>query len=186
MAKDYSPTIDQGANWEITVDYRESLDPVSLLGYTAKLQVREFITSASPVFTLESKSAPITGVSASAGVVTYTAANTFSANQIVSIYGVNPTAYNLSEVKIKAATSANFTVDNAATGSFVSGGYAMVGSGITIDPNEGRLVVSATAAQTALLTSPQYVYDLKITSPTGEVTRLIQGKLSVNGQVTRD
>ncbi len=186
MAKDYSPTIDQGADWALTVEYQENFAPVSLLGYTAKLQVREFITSASPVFTLESKASAITGVSASAGVVTYTAANTFSANQTVSIYGVTPNDYNLSSVKIKAATSSNFTVDNAATGTYVSGGYAMVGSGIIINPTTGKVIIRATAAQTALLTSPQYVYDLKITSPSGEVTRLIQGKLSLDSQVTRD
>ena len=186
MAKDYSPTIDQGSNWILTVEYLENFSAVSLLGYTAKLQVREFLTSASPVFTLEAKAAAITGVSNASGVVTYTATNSFAANQIAYIYGVTPVDYNLSNVKIKTATSTNFTVDSTASGAYVSGGYAMVGSGVTISPTTGKVTISATAAQTALLTSPQYVYDLKITSPAGEVTRLIQGTLSINSQVTRD
>lgn len=186
MAKDYSPTIDQGSDWLLSVEYQENFSPVSLLGYTAKLQVREFITSASPVFTLEAKSAKITAVTAAAGVVTYTAANSFAANQTVFIYGVTPVDYNLANAKIKAATGTNFTVDNVANGTYVSGGYAMVGSGITINPNTGKLTVRATAAQTALLTSKEYVYDLKMTSPDGEVTRLIQGRLFVDAQVTRD
>jgi len=186
MAKDYSPTIDQGSNWILTVEYLDNFSAVSLLGYTGKLQVREFLTSASPVFTLEAKAAAITAVSATSGVVTYTANNSFTANQTAYIYGVTPVDYNLSNVKVKAATSSNFTVDSAANGTYVSGGYAMVGSGLTINPTTGKVTISATAAQTALLTSPQYVYDLKITSPAGDVTRLIQGTLSVNSQVTRD
>ena len=186
MAKDYSPRIDQGSDWVLSVEYQENFSPVSLLGYTAKLQVREFITSASPVFTLEAKAAAISAVTASAGVVTYTAVNSFTANQTVYIYGVTPVDYNLAGVKIKAATGTNFTVDNAANGTYVSGGYAMVGSGVTINPTTGKLTVRATSAQTALLTSPEYVYDLRMTSPSGEVTRLIQGKISVDSQVTRD
>lgn len=186
MAKNYSPVVDQGADWVFQIEYKDGISPVSLLGYTAKMQVREFVNSSSPVFTLESKKATITNVSASGGTITYTAANSFSANQTVSIYGVTPTAYNLSGVKIKAATSSSFTVDNAATGSFVSGGTAMVGTGITINPTTGIIDVLATAAQTVLLTAKEYFYDLKITSPTSEVTRLIQGKITVDDQVTRD
>lgn len=186
MSKNYNPVVDQGSDWRFSINYTENSLPVSLLGYTAKMQVREFVESSSPAFTLESKSATITAVSASAGTITYTAANSFSANQTVSIYSVLPTAYNLSNVKIKTANATSFTVENAATGTYVSGGIAMVGSGITIIPLEGKINVSVTSAQTTLLTAKQYVYDLKITSPQAEVTRIIQGTISVDDQVTRD
>jgi len=68
--------------------------------------------------------AVITNVSASAGTVTYTAANNYSAGNLVSIYDVSPVGYNLQRATIASATSTQFTVTNAATGTFVSGGVA--------------------------------------------------------------
>lgn len=56
--------------------------------------------------------------------------------------------------------------------------------GITITGAEGKLVLSATAAQTGALDAGFYVYDLEITSG-GVVTRLIQGQITVAGEVTR-
>lgn len=59
-------------------------------------------------------------------------------------------------------------------------------SGITITGATGNLAIHATAAQTAALDdSAKYDYDLEITSPTGVVTRLIQGVASVSSQITR-
>lgn len=71
--------------------------------------------------------ATVSNVSAAAGTVTYTtsAAHGFTAGQTVSITGVVPTAYNLTDVTIAATpTTTTFTVTNAATGTFVSGGTA--------------------------------------------------------------
>ena len=64
----------------------------------------------------------ITNVSGNGTTVTYTAANNYSAGHQVSIYGVNPVAYNLQNVTVASATSTQFTVTNAATGTYVSGG----------------------------------------------------------------
>ena len=59
-------------------------------------------------------------------------------------------------------------------------------SGITITGATGNLAIHATAAQTgALADSAKYDYDLEITSPTGIVTRLIQGVATVSTQITR-
>jgi hypothetical protein len=59
-------------------------------------------------------------------------------------------------------------------------------SGITITGATGNLAIRVTAAQTAaLIDSEKYNYDLEITSPSGVVTRLIQGVASVSSQVTR-
>jgi hypothetical protein len=58
--------------------------------------------------------------------------------------------------------------------------------GITITGATGTLAIRATAAQTgALDDSAKYDYDLEITSPSGVVTRLIQGVASVSSQITR-
>jgi hypothetical protein len=64
----------------------------------------------------------VTNVTASAGTVTYTANNTLTAGEVVSIAGVNPSAYNLTGVTVATASSTQFTVTNAATGAYVSGG----------------------------------------------------------------
>ena len=71
--------------------------------------------------------ATITNVSASAGTITYTTSSNhgFTAGQIVDITGVNPTAYNLTGATIATASTNTFTITNAATGSYVSGGTAV-------------------------------------------------------------
>lgn len=56
--------------------------------------------------------------------------------------------------------------------------------GITITGNLGKLALTATASQTAALSSGFYVYDLEISSG-GVVTRIIQGQITVAGEVTR-
>ena len=79
--------------------------------------------------------ATITNVTASAGTVTYTATNSFSAGQIVTITGVAPQAYNLVNATIATASGSNFTITNAATGTYISGGVATrqdMGSGLLI------------------------------------------------------
>ena len=68
--------------------------------------------------------ATVTAASATAGVVTYTANNTFSTGQLVTITGLSTTAFNLSAVTIATATSTQFTVSNAATGTAVTGASA--------------------------------------------------------------
>jgi phage tail sheath protein FI len=73
-----------------------------------------------------SNTATITNVVAASGTITYTAANSFSSGQTVTITGVTPSAYNLTNVTIASATSTYFTVVNAATGTFSSGGVATV------------------------------------------------------------
>jgi len=74
----------------------------------------------------KSITATVTNVSASAGTITYTAAaHGFTAGQIVDITGIVPIAYNLSGATIATVATNTFTVTNAATGAFVSGGTAV-------------------------------------------------------------
>lgn len=68
--------------------------------------------------------ATITNVSGNGTTVTYTASNTYAVGNIVSITQVVPSAYNLTAVRIASRTGSQFTVTNAATGAFVSGGTA--------------------------------------------------------------
>ena len=57
-------------------------------------------------------------------------------------------------------------------------------SGITITAATGTLEIRVTAAQSAALLATQYEYELEITSGSGVVTRLTQGLVAVDGQLT--
>lgn len=74
----------------------------------------------SPQNTTLLKSGVISGVSATGTAVTYTATNTFSQGDYVTISGMLPVQYNLTNVQITARTASNFTVASSATGAFVS------------------------------------------------------------------
>jgi hypothetical protein len=56
------------------------------------------------------------------------------------------------------------------------------GSGITLGGSAGTIALSMTAAQTNILPG-RYMFDLELTVGTN-VTRILQGKLTVDGQVT--
>ena len=79
------------------------------------------VVKAAPTLT-----ATVTNASGNGISVTYTAINTFKQGQVVTITGVNPGAYNLSSVTITDDNATSFTVQNAATGTYVSGGTATV------------------------------------------------------------
>ena len=49
----------------------------------------------------------------------------------------------------------------------------------------GTIAITVPAAVTAALTATRGVYDLEITSPTGTVTRLVEGDVEVSLEVTR-
>lgn len=66
----------------------------------------------------------ITNVSGDGTTVTFTSANNFSTGDIISIYDINPSGYNLSNVAVASATSSQFTITNSLNSVFVSGGVA--------------------------------------------------------------
>jgi hypothetical protein len=71
-----------------------------------------------------SGSATITGTSISGTSVTYTANNTFTAGDTVTITGVSPSQFNIQEGIIVSANSTSFTIVNPVTGTYASGGIA--------------------------------------------------------------
>lgn len=58
-------------------------------------------------------------------------------------------------------------------------------SGIALGGAAGTIVIGIDAATTATLESGDYVYDLELVAPSTAVTRLIQGRFRVSGEVTR-
>jgi len=59
------------------------------------------------------------------------------------------------------------------------------GATITLGGAAGTIRVQLTATATAALNAGSYVYDLELVSGAGVVTRLLQGAVSVNPEVTR-
>lgn len=59
------------------------------------------------------------------------------------------------------------------------------GSGITLGGTAGTIFLEASPTETAGVASGQYVYDLELVSPGSAVTRLVQGTLICDPEVTR-
>ena len=57
-------------------------------------------------------------------------------------------------------------------------------STIVLTPAEGKLTFTLSNTVTSSL-SGQYVYDIELTSDTGFVTRLLQGKIIIDAEVTK-
>jgi len=87
----------------------------------------------------------ITNVVDAGATVVYTANNDYSAGNVVSIYGVDPVAYNLQNATILSATSTTFTITSAATGTYVSGGVAQRTGEIPVTIPSGVTFVYAIA-----------------------------------------
>jgi hypothetical protein len=101
----------------------------------------------------------ITNISGNGTTVTYTAANNYSAGHQVSIYNVNPNAYNLQNVTVASTSSTQFTVTNSATGTYVSGGVVQ---------KTGTTAVTIPAGIT-------FVYAICVGGGGGEPTNQAQG-----------
>ena len=56
---------------------------------------------------------------------------------------------------------------------------------IIIEPIDGKLTITFEATETASFVGDSGRYDLEIESPSGFVTRLIQGKVKISPEVTR-
>lgn len=59
------------------------------------------------------------------------------------------------------------------------------GSGITLGGAAGTIEVSVAAGTTEDISTGKYVYDLELTSGGGQVTRLIEGTITVTPEVTQ-
>lgn len=56
---------------------------------------------------------------------------------------------------------------------------------LVVTANTGTVTLSLTATQSAALDFQTAVYDLEIVSPTGVVTRLVEGTVTLSREVTR-
>lgn len=95
---------------------------------------------------------------------------TFSVDFIVK--DANSAVINLTDYTGAGQLRRNYA-SNSAT-SFTIGVYA-----------NGTVRASLTANQTSTLSADRYVYDLEITNGLGEVTRIVEGIVTVTPQVTK-
>lgn len=56
---------------------------------------------------------------------------------------------------------------------------------VTSNISNGEITMSMTAANTANIKAGRYVFDVKTTDPSNVVTRVLEGIITVNPQVTR-
>lgn len=77
-----------------------------------------------------------------------------------------------------------YTANSQMRKSYYSSTAYTITSDVTGTAN-GEITLSMTAANTAALTAGRYVYDVKITSPSSVVTRVIEGIVTVLPSVTR-
>lgn len=80
--------------------------------------------------------------------------------------------------------SANMIVRNSPTSTTSIVTLSTANGRISVGGANGEFVLSLSAAQTTALAAGQYVYDLEVTSPSGVVTRLLEGGFIVYEGVT--
>lgn len=116
MAANYDITIDQGATFSFTFIYKDANgDRVDLTDYTARMQIREYYSSATPVLELSTDE-----------------------------------------------------------------------ESIELGGTAGTVTITATDEQTRDIAIDSGVYDIELYSPTFRTIRLLQGKVFVSPEVTRD
>ena len=110
-----------------TLQFSNSTDAINLPTIPAGVQVSGSITDGDTVrkviFTttdpvVMSATASVTNISGSGTVITYTAANTFTAGQKVTVTGASVAGYNVSGATISTANSTTFTVAGTTTGAY--------------------------------------------------------------------
>lgn len=53
------------------------------------------------------------------------------------------------------------------------------------NPIQGRVRIELSSEQSRLIPAGKYLYDLEVTSPTGEKTRVVEGIVLINPEITK-
>lgn len=105
-------------SYDLEIDEIVMREPIANLNQIDLTVIQKGIT--------ETRSSAITGATKTNKTIIYNALNNFAVGQKVTIVGIMPTSYNLSQVEITARTSSTFTVSGieGAFDSYVAGGVA--------------------------------------------------------------
>jgi hypothetical protein len=99
---------------------------LTISGTTTTLSATNLAISDNMIYLNQAIQTTVTNAVGNGTIVVYSTSDThnYLVGYSVSITGVNPVAYNLSDQTITAVTANTFTISNAATGTYVSGGTA--------------------------------------------------------------
>jgi hypothetical protein len=94
------------------------------------------------------------------------------------------TTVDVEDINGAAINLYSYTAQSQMRKSYYTSSYHTITSTITNAAN-GEITLSITAANTTNITPGRYVYDLRITSPSNTVTRIVEGIVTVLPSVTR-
>lgn len=94
------------------------------------------------------------------------------------------TTLNVSDTNGDAINLYAYTANSQMRKSYYSSSAVTINAAVTGIAN-GEITLSVTAANTALISAGRYVFDVKISSPTDEVSRVVEGIVTVLPSVTR-
>jgi len=102
-------------------------------GNTISLGVTSLKVSDNMIYLNNGIEATITNVVGNGTTIVYTADNNYTTSMVVTVTGVDPAGYNVTNQTITAANGTSFTIAGANTGTYVSGGLARAKSAINPD-----------------------------------------------------
>jgi hypothetical protein len=94
------------------------------------------------------------------------------------------TTVDVEDINGAAINLYSYTAQSQMRKSYYASSYHLINADVT-DTANGQITLSITASNTANITPGRYVYDLKITSPSNTVTRIVEGIVTVLPSVTR-
>jgi len=94
------------------------------------------------------------------------------------------TTLNVSDTNGDAINLYAYTANSQMRKSYYSSSATTIRTAVTGIAN-GEITLSITAANTASISAGRYVFDVKITSPNQEVSRVVEGIVTVLPSVTR-
>ncbi len=97
---------------------------LTVSGTTITVSATSFVVTDNMIYLNQGVAAPITGAVGNGTQVVYTANNNYTANMAVAVFGVNPSAFNITNGTILAANATTFTVSSNVTASYVANGTA--------------------------------------------------------------
>ena len=102
-------------------------------GTTTTIDTANVKLSDNMIYLNEAISVSITNASGDGVHVTYTAANQYAVGMVVTVTGMNPSSYNVTNATITSADSTTFQIASAVTDAFVSGGTAKAKAAVNPD-----------------------------------------------------
>ena len=96
----------------------------NVIGDTFSLSATELSVADNLIFLNAAKPATITSASGTGSVRTYVADQSYQTGDTVTITGMNPSGYNVTDGTITGSTATTFTVAGSEQGTYVSGGSA--------------------------------------------------------------